>query len=91
MALMGAHPMAGSEIKSGEKAAEFIAACGKRPKVKTVIAALYLGLAEVTLEADRATGRLGIPFHKLGRAVVYDLDELDEFLVRRRSEAGRAA
>ena len=72
--------------KKSEHPADFVATCGKRPMVRTALAALYVGLAGVTLEADRASGRLGIPFHKLGRAVVYDLDEVDDWLERRRSE-----
>jgi hypothetical protein len=70
---------------SSQSRQHFISTCGRRPKVKTEIAAPYLGLAPVTLEADRMTGRLGIPFHKLGRAIVYDLDELDAWLRARRS------
>lgn len=69
---------------------DFAAKYGRRPKVRTPIAAAYMGLAEITLEADRATKRLGIPFHKIGRAVVYDLDELDNWLEARRSQ-GEAA
>lgn len=67
-----------------------LAALGKRPKQRTPVAACYLGLAEITLEADRASRKLGIPFHKIGRAVVYDLDELDAWLSRRREVEGRA-
>jgi hypothetical protein len=66
-----------------------LAALGKRPKQRTPVAARYLGLAEITLEADRASKKLGIPFHKIGRAVVYDLEELDQWLEQRRE--GRAA
>ncbi len=69
----------------------FEATCGKRPKVPTSLAARYLGFAEVTLEADRAHQKLGIPFYKLGRAVRYDLDELDAWLSSRRASKGEAA
>jgi predicted DNA-binding transcriptional regulator AlpA len=49
-------------------------------RVRTANAAEHIGLAESTLEKDRITGRLGIPYHKLGRTVVYDLGELDSWL-----------
>jgi hypothetical protein len=69
---------------------DFAQKYGKRPKVRTPVAATYIGLAEITLEIDRSARRLGIPFHKIGRAVVYDLDELDRWLEARRSN-GEAA
>lgn len=69
---------------------DFAAKYGRRPKVRTPVAATYMGLAEITLEIDRTSKKLGIPFHKIGRAVVYDLDELDNWLEARRSR-GEAA
>lgn len=64
-------------------------------RLPTPEAAEYLGLAPVTLEKDRLTGELGIPYIKIGRAVRYDTGDLDAFLVSRRrmntSEAPRAA
>jgi len=66
---------------------DFAAKYGKRPKVRTPVAAAYLGLAAITLETDRysqKSDKLGVPFHRLGRAVVYDLDELDLWLTSRR-------
>jgi hypothetical protein len=49
-------------------------------RLRTNAAADYLGLSKSLLEKDRVTGRLGIPFLKLGRAVVYDTRTLDEWL-----------
>jgi len=49
-------------------------------RLRTVAAADYLGLSKSLLEKDRVTGHLGIPFLKLGRAVVYDTRKLDEWL-----------
>lgn len=63
---------------------DFAKKYGKRPKVRTPVAATYIGLATITLEIDRSSQRLGIPFHRIGRAVVYDLDELDSWLASRR-------
>lgn len=53
-------------------------------RVKQDVAAPYVCLSEATLEADRANGKLGIPFFRVGRAVIYDLDELDAWLAARR-------
>jgi hypothetical protein len=66
---------------------DFAVKYGKRPKVRTPVAAAYLGLAAITLETDRysqKSDKLDVPFHRLGRAVVYDLDELDSWLASRR-------
>jgi predicted DNA-binding transcriptional regulator AlpA len=63
-------------------------------RIKTPEAAAYIGSAEATLNKDRLTGRLGIPFIKIGRAVVYDTTELDRWLESRKrvstSDAGEA-
>ena len=53
-------------------------------RLKTPDAAAYVGLAAGTLETDRNRGTLGIPFHKLGRAVVYDTRALDAWLATRK-------
>ncbi|MEM7442899.1 MAG: helix-turn-helix domain-containing protein [Pseudomonadota bacterium] len=53
-------------------------------RVNTEKAAQYVNLAKATLEKDRVTGRLGIPFAKLGRRVIYDLNDLDAWVDRRR-------
>lgn len=50
--------------------------------VRTPEAADYLGLSRATLNKDRVTGLLGIPYAKLGRAVLYDLTDLDAFMER---------
>ena len=54
-------------------------------KLRPPEAAKYLGLAESTL-AKLRMGRDGPVFHKLGRAVVYDRDDLDAWLVAHRIE-----
>ncbi len=69
-----------------EKDANFCTPIASR-RVKTERAARHIGLATATLETDRATGKLGIPFYKIGRAVIYDLDELDAWLAARRHTA----
>ena len=48
-------------------------------RMKTADAATYLGLSGRTLEAKRVTGG-GPKFLKLGRAVRYDVDDLDAWL-----------
>lgn len=57
-----------------------------RPKLRTPAAAAYTGLAESTLEKLRVRGD-GCPFIRIGRAVLYDPDDLDAWLSanRRRS------
>jgi len=59
-------------------------------KLRPHDAANYLGLAESTL-AKLRMGRNGPVFHKLGRAVVYDRDDLDAWLARHRVGTGEAA
>ena len=54
-------------------------------KLRPPEAAKYLGLAESTL-AKLRMGRDGPAHHKLGRAVVYDLDDLDAWLDAHRIE-----
>lgn len=47
-------------------------------------AADHLGVCRNMLDKDRITGRLGIPFHRLGRLIRYDLSELDAWLTKSR-------
>ena len=60
----------------------------------TVIAAQYLGLSPRTLEKFRVVGG-GPPFHKLGRRVLYTIEDLQAWAgVRRRwstSDPGQAS
>lgn len=58
----------------------------RRPRLRTVAAAAYTGLAKSTLEKMRVRGD-GCPFIRIGRAVLYDPDDLDAWLAsnRRRS------
>lgn len=57
-----------------------------RRKMRTAEAAAYTGLAKSTLEKLRVSGD-GCPFIRIGRAVLYDPDDLDTWLAshRRRS------
>lgn len=50
-----------------------------RPKLRTGEAAHYTGLAKSTLEKLRMRGD-GCPFIRIGRAVLYDPADLDEWL-----------
>ena len=52
-------------------------------RLRTPAAADYLGYAESTLEKKRLSGD-GPPFIRLGRAIVYDTRDLDEWLAGRR-------
>ncbi|MFA5811060.1 MAG: helix-turn-helix domain-containing protein [bacterium] len=48
--------------------------------LRTPEAATYLRLSEATLNKDRWSRLLGIPFIKAGRAILYDRDDLDSWL-----------
>jgi predicted DNA-binding transcriptional regulator AlpA len=50
-----------------------------RPKLRTPGASEYTGFAESTLEKLRVHGG-GAPYIRVGRVVVYDPDDLDEWL-----------
>ena len=54
-----------------------------RAKMRTREAARYTGLAESTLEELRASGE-GCPFIRIGRAVLYEPDDLDVWLAANR-------
>ena len=55
----------------------------KRPRLRTRDAAAYTGLAKSTLEKLRVTGG-GCPYIRIGRAVLYDPDDLDRWLAANR-------
>ena len=60
-----------------------IRSCGavnKSRRVRTKAAADHVGLSQSTLEKDRVTGKLGIPYMKVGSAVIYDTALLDAWL-----------
>jgi hypothetical protein len=64
------------------------------PRFRTPAAAKYLGLAAGTLIVGRCTGKLDIPYIKIGRAVVYERAALDQWLAAqpvRRSTSDKAA
>ncbi|MBF0214717.1 MAG: helix-turn-helix domain-containing protein [Magnetococcales bacterium] len=54
--------------------------------LRTPAAAQFLGLGESTLEKWRLTG-IGPKFSRLGRAVVYALPDLQEFVGERRTSS----
>jgi hypothetical protein len=60
-------------------------------RLRTDAAAEYLGLAESSLEKDRVTRTLGVPFIKAGKIVVYDTRDLDAWLDARRRISTSAA
>lgn len=55
--------------------------------VRTNALAKYLDVSQSSLEKDRVLGTLNIPYLKLGRVVLYDLDEVDKYLIERRRES----
>jgi excisionase family DNA binding protein len=57
-----------------------------RPKLRTRDAAHYTGLAKSTLEKLRVRGG-GCPFIRIGRAVLYDPDDLDRWLTANRRKS----
>ena len=54
------------------------------PVKPEVEASAYLDLAPSTLEMDRRTGRLGIPFVRIGRRIGYLIHDLDKWLLKNR-------
>ena len=58
----------------------------KRPRMRTRAASNYTGLAESTLEKMRVRGD-GSPFIRIGRAVLYDPDDLDAWLAAGRKKS----
>ncbi|HEY8595152.1 MAG TPA: helix-turn-helix domain-containing protein [Devosiaceae bacterium] len=63
----------------------------KRRMLRTREAAAYTGLAKSTLEKLRVSGE-GAPYIRIGRAVLYDQDDLDTWLAahRRRSTSDQS-
>ncbi|ANK89652.1 MULTISPECIES: helix-turn-helix transcriptional regulator [unclassified Rhizobium] len=55
----------------------------KRPKLRTEQAGNYTGFAASTLEKMRLTGA-GPTYIKVGKVVVYDPDDLDQWLAMHR-------
>jgi predicted DNA-binding transcriptional regulator AlpA len=53
-------------------------------RLRTALAADYIGYAESTLEKKRLDGS-GPPFIRLGRAIAYDTRDLDAWLAARRA------
>lgn len=52
--------------------------------VDTQTAASLLDSSGASLEKDRATGHMGVPYVKAGRRVIYRLSDLDAWLDSRR-------
>ncbi len=61
-------------------------AIARRAKLRTGEAARYTGLAKSTLEKLRMRGD-GCPFIRIGRAVLYDPDDLDAWLAANRRKS----
>jgi predicted DNA-binding transcriptional regulator AlpA len=55
----------------------------QRRRLRTKDAAVYCGLSQSTFEKYRITGQ-GSAYHKLGRIVVYDTEDLDLWMAERR-------
>lgn len=51
--------------------------------VREAAAAKHLGVSQPFLAKDRCKQRLGIPFFRLGRTVIYDLDALTEWMEKK--------
>jgi hypothetical protein len=68
-------------FKTAENAPRF--ASVDDPAFDTRRAAGYLGVSPTTLEIWRSTGRYGLPFEKIGRAVRYRQSALDAFIAAR--------
>lgn len=47
-------------------------------------AAAYLGCSKSSLDKDRISGLLGIPFTRLGKRILYDTADLDTYLESRK-------
>jgi hypothetical protein len=54
------------------------------PVKPELAASTYLDIAPSTLEMDRRTGRLGIPFVRIGRRIGYLISDLDDWLLKNR-------
>lgn len=52
--------------------------------MKTKQAADYTGISVATLNKDRGAKLLGIPFIRAGRAILYDKQDLDQWLESRK-------
>ena len=52
--------------------------------VAPLTAATLLGSTESSLEKDRATGHMGVPYIRAGRRVIYRLADLDAWLTANR-------
>jgi sorbitol-specific phosphotransferase system component IIBC len=48
--------------------------------VNTSTAAALIDSTEATLEKDRATGHLGVPFVRAGRRIIYPIADLNAWL-----------
>lgn len=48
--------------------------------LRTKEAAFYLGVSRSVLNKDRVSKLIGIPFTRLGRIILYDRIELDQWL-----------
>jgi excisionase family DNA binding protein len=63
---------------------------GGRKYLRAGELAKYLGVSKATLAKQRCMGG-GIPFTRLGRCVVYKLDEVEIFLTSRKRDSTSGA
>lgn len=57
--------------------------------MNTKDAAAYLNISPSTLNNDRVTRLLGLPFSRVGRRILYDRRELDAYLLARMEGGSR--
>lgn len=57
--------------------------------LSTKDAAAYLNISPSTLNNDRVTRLLGLPFSRVGRRILYDRRELDAYLLARMEGGSR--
>jgi len=55
-----------------------------RPLLDSTQAAEALGISINTLGRDRLNGTLGVPFIKLGRSIRYHIDDLNDWVAKKR-------
>lgn len=55
--------------------------------LRTKEAATYLGISSSVLNKDRVTKMIGIPFTRVGRTILYDRKELDQWLKEQSGQA----
>ena len=84
-----APPKKGAKPKKVQPTQTATAAGFRLPElVSRDFAALALGVSPGTLDVWRSTGRYALPFVKIGRKVLYKLDDLATFIEQRTRSTG---